>query len=88
MEFHPAPRTEKGRGAADLDRSDEVPDGCTLRRYFPETRSGYWKATMPKGVRHAVTKKNTRSLAWGFYSQRTENEAREMVRDWAWEGMS
>ena len=50
--------------------TDRQPPGCVLRRYKPATRSEFWEAKLPRGVKdiHGGPKQ---SLTWGFWSGRS-----------------
>ena len=59
----------------------EAPVGCTFRLNIPENRSPFFRGELPQG-RLDSKGYHTKSAGWGFYSSRTEQEARDLVLGW------
>ena len=84
--FPTAKRSRRSSGAAaarstyDLERFDQ-PAGCTLRRYVPDSGSGYWHGKLPPG-QSSPGGRMSRRLTWGFYTQRSEAETISLIEDW------
>ncbi len=59
----------------------EAPPKCTCRKYMPLNRSWYWRGVLPP---NRTDDKNHLSMSagWGFYTGRTQQEARDLVLDW------
>ena len=69
------------RGKCDLDKSDEAPAGCKLKRYVPgDHRPPFWQGTLPPGVRDAKGK-HTRRRSFRV-GQRTEADALAQIELW------
>ena len=71
------------RGRAALDCDHEVPEGCKLRLYEPDDGAHYWRGELPDGKLGDGRK--TKSATWGFYTQRSRDEAYDVVWQWLWE---
>ena len=81
-----APAAARRRGDprinADRDADHEAPFGCTLRRYLGgDSRAPYWKGSLPEGKVSDLGRK-TMSAGWGFYTGRSQAEAKAEVRAW------
>ena len=72
-------RGAHGKSTADL--SHRQPPGCLLRRYNPATRSEFWFARLPRGVKDG-NNRASKSLTWGFWSGRSEEEAVAQLEQW------
>ena len=77
-----ARRPARGRAhlPATEDRSDSMPDGCTLRRYDPEDKAPFWLGRLPDGrCDDNGTKSRTRAFREGLKS---ESDARSEIELW------
>ena len=77
-----AARPVRGRRDHAADNRDLfAPNGCTLRKYIPASGSPYWVGVLPPDRRDSAGHRSKRA-AWGFYSQRSEAEALDLVERW------
>ena len=72
------------RGCHSEDLTHSVPPGCTFRRYDPPTRPGFYKGELPSGKVDPSTGHKSKNCGWGFWANRTPEEAMNEVFAWLW----
>ena len=70
--------------ACSEDLTHSVPLGCTFRRYDPPSRPGFYKGELPVGKVDPSTGYKSKNCGWGFWANRTPEEAMNEVFSWLW----
>ena len=64
-----------------VDSYPDIPFDCTMRKYEPDDGSYRWVGDLPSGVVDD-NGRHTRTLTWGFFAGRSEEEAVQNISDW------